>query len=244
MDKKKRKYLIIAAIVLLLLLTAGAVWYFVLDKDDEAESGSTQSQTEITEEEDTTVTLPDWTAASSTEALKAIENAAKGWASDAKLLSCQGSVLAYDIDDTQYYIGGDNGEFSSWSCFVYSKAKKQDTNVKWYRGEVEVEESHYTWGEAKYEADPDDRAMYTASQFVDSSEIFDYITTNDLVDYENEYYTVNLGFWDAYEAYGNDPVWQVDYYSRTVLANPDDEYSQGKDLGIYFFEGPTGTKLK
>jgi len=236
MEKKKKKLLII--ILLALLLTSVIIVGTILLV---RRGNNTQANTQ--EETTQTITLPEYESTDSATAFAAMLTAAKEWASDVKVVTCYGSVYPYTKDSLTYYIGGTDGKSPAWGCVIYSKKLKQDTTVSWERGTVSVKEAYTTWGIAKYEEDPDARDFFTLTDFLNSKDIYDILISSGL-DFKNDYITYNLGMYNALDLYGDKPVWQINEYSRSVLDDPTNTYSQGKMVKIYYLNASDGSLLK
>ncbi len=248
-EKKPFPLLLVIVALLGIAVVVGGLFILTSSSKDETDSNTSgKSPTVAVKPSDSVkeeVKLPEYESVGSAKALDEIVKSAQEWGGDVKFVTCSGLVLPHRVGDVQYYIGGNDGTFPLWSCTVYSPSKKQDTEVEWYKGTVEVKEPHTTWGApgaSAYEQDPDSRIFYDPEVFTDTTTLIPLLKEQG-VDFSNEYITFAFGFYGAQKIYSSKPVWQVDVYSRNEKDDPTDKYSQGKKLRMIFIDGPSGEVL-
>lgn len=226
--QKYRKVIIIVAIILL-LLTIGISIYFIFFNKNSKNIDTNSNQTESSE---SVTPPPTYVLSDSSEAITATYLVAQQWSSDSKLYNCSGLTLSsvkYS-DVTYYFLGAQEGQYSSWICTYYSDSKEEIKIFKYSQGETDDSTESMPIGEYGYLTYGSVDYPTMLEDILSSTQI--YQKALDLgVDMENNY--VNMYLVDTSE-YGF--VWKVDERSKTEV----DEYGIEVVDNTYIFDIYTG----
>lgn len=181
--------------------------------------------------------LPEYESIDSATAFALMKKNSEEWAPDVQYVSCSGTVLPYTTPKGEkIYAGGEDGKMPAWSCAIYSKNLKQDSTIRWSEEVLYLDGATYTWGLSASEIDPDTRNFFIPSEFLNSKDVYDILIASGF-DFTSSYITYNFGMDQGSTAYGSQPVWQINEYSRDISD------SQGEIIKIDYIDR-TGTLLK
>lgn len=220
-DNKKS----IILIILVLVVVGGLAAYFLTQTNTRTTNRNDNIQAEVTP--------PILELVSSTEAIAATSEAAKSWASDAKLYDCSGlTISSLTVSRVKFtHLGANKGSYNSWICTYYSASKGQTNIYKYKKEKVAGGDEPVNIG--KYSDTMYNSIKYPSnlSSLKSSNEIFQNAVNKGL-DADTNF--VNMYLTNTQD-YGY--VWKLDERSKTEV----DEYEIGLLINSYIFDSVSGS---